>query len=344
MASKNYGKVSHEMSWFGLIISCACELCSAYLCSVGKMFWLIPIVVVEIGLLWSLQVLHKPNLRIISSFVKNTVGGDFLSIMMLIWFLMNFSWFVDATFELVVKFDWSCSSFAYSLIALSGLLILVCMYPDYEDADLDMSERKIVFTGISYDNSVKRITSRNIDSLFCPLVCDVVEGEGNNNTSMKLDGICKYVIIPSKELLTKPFDNSFIESIDSNELKSRFIEYNAHILSSETRTGDMAELLKDYCRNMFDKDIDFVIESSVDYNVFSDVFDTFEKVLSKFRTGESILYISLGTSILSGALSMLAVKGKRIILYLSQADKQLKTFYPSKRNLYSWYISLDNDD
>lgn len=331
-------------SWMFLFVGIAVELVTAFAVRSGSLFWLTCIGCFAVFLLsfCIFTVGHRPNVRVVAGFIENTVGGDVFSIFMLLWFLMNFSWFVDATFTLVVTCEWSLSNVVSSLIPLFGLILVFCLYPDFDEPHNDISSRKVVFTGISYDAKVGMITERNMDSLFKPLISTVYDIDNEK----VLTGLERYIIVPSKEFLEVPFDISVVGEDGPDSIRMQIEQYNSCCNSLE-RKDILETLLAELSFMKCGRRISFSIDSPVDYNSFNEVFEAFEAKLQKYYTNDSILYISLGTSILSGALSMLAVKGKRVILYLHQGSSgnsfALKSFYPSTKSLYTWYNSLKND-
>ena len=285
--------------------------------------------------------------NILSRFLSNSVRGEYLSFIILILFIVHLAWLGDVVYDIFFNGYHQWSYLGYLTVVVLGIMSLVIIYPDYPNEKISLEDRKVIVSGlsVSLDNL---LLDRNIELILKPFAhyAELID-EGEPVALSKLNRINKYVIIPSTSFKDAKFSKDDFKD-SSPELMRILDGFNAEEKVAKKREL-FGDFLTTYALEKFNKSgIEFNVIECVDYESFDDLFRVIEKVLEEIERDKEqkspIIYISSGTSILSGALSMHAAVGKRLIMYGSQSSKKIiRFFYPTIKSLDTWFRYLQDD-
>lgn len=283
-----------------------------------------------VGVGWS-----KHKYRLTSStlrqLISNALGYKWLTLFILFFFMMHFSWSIDAGFDIFVKAEWNIGNIFHVIIPSSGMFVAALFIPIKHDVKTSLCEAEILLSAISVykdKNGNFMLLPRNLDLFFKPFFKGISIAD-SDNSSVQLKGIEKVIIIPSRSLLeckiSNENNNEWIELInritipqkvmpDEDKLQDAIDQYNK--LST---FDNMARFLSCFI------DVDFILPNNpVDYDKFDEVFSVAADLLKKYEhrpEGRTLIHISPGTAIPAGALTALGIKKNRSILYTRQNGK-----------------------
>ena len=322
------------------------------------------IITVSIVLGFISKQFRLPSTRIIHRFVDNSLDGDKIVLINLLFFLVHFTWFVDLAFEVVLRHN--ADDISTLFVVGSAWLCTLLFFPYTDAIEAGDENRKMIFTAIS---GTDVITWPNLDLMLKPLLV------GARSTNRKhprqtvqytLESIETVVVIPSNKrqhditvetLDTKNLNGKCCELICKcnqgvvNEINSKINEFNNKVSSfGNVKQWDAAfcNLLQGIMKLLKDgRDIKFIVGERANFNDFDDFKVSVVKALKDYEVtpNEVYLYVSPGTSIPTAVLSILSVVGGRKILYADQSEpNHVESVFIDKNTIDGWFESIQNEN
>ena len=315
-----------------------------------------------------------PTLRIISRFFDSTIKKNILTIFLLILFLSNLTWFMDIVYKLMFEHGNFWCEFWHAFLCSISMTFAILLFP-YSNYVKD--EKNILISGISLgvvkknDKNyqtyyVNNLTYFNFEGLF------KMFKKGNGTETGEFDKIEKICIIPSTALqnaqitIEEDLKSDTLETT-RNELANLFLcdnnfkqyveDYNSFIkkhneenseVNLQEQHKNLSKIFSYYFNKTRSKQIEIEFLDPIDYNseykeMINKIHNSLEKLSQTTSTYNAYIYVSLGTSLLTSALTIMAVKGNRKIMYLDQKTKKdIKTYTPEIVTL-SKYLDEKND-
>ena len=312
-----------------------------------------------------------PTLRIISRFFDSTIKKNILTIFLLIFFLSNLTWFMDIVYKLMFEHGNFWCEFWHAFMCSISMTFAILLFP-YSNYVKD--EKSILISGISL-GVVKKTDENNKTYFMNNLTYFNFEGLfkmfKKGNETGEFDKIEKICIIPSTALqnaqitIEKELKSDTLET--TNELANLYLcdtkfekfvnEYNKSIKKPNEENSEvnlqeqytkLSEIFSYYLYKTRRKQIEIEFLDPIDYNseykeMINKIHNSLEKLSQTTSTYNAYIYVSLGTSLLTSALTIMAVKGNRKIMYLDQKTKKdIKTYTPEIVTL-SKYLDEKND-
>lgn len=311
-----------------------------------------------------------PTLRIISRFFDSTIKKNILTIFLLIFFLSNLTWFMDIVYKLMFEHGNFWCEFWHAFICSISMIFAILLFP-YSNYVKD--EKNIIISGISV--SGENLTYYNFEGLL------KMFKKGKGYESGEFDKIEKICIIPSTALkdakihIDNKLKSDTIEEPETkettektrNELAKLYLsdkifkqdvdDYNLFIdehsggssgIHLQEQHKKLSDIFSYYFNKTRSKQIAIEFLDPIDYNseykeMINKIHNSLEKLSQTTSTYNAYIYVSLGTSLLTSALTIMAVKGNRKIMYLDQKTKKdIKTYTPEIVTL-SKYLDEKND-
>lgn len=247
----------------------------------------------------------KPQRDLITNFFDNTIGGGFIAIVLLVWFLTHLQFTYTSALGLVMSDLYEGSAWKHLCMIFANILSIylsLFLYPRYPDVK-PAEDRQYIISGLSLNRNGK-VSSRNVDLILKPF------------TSANLDNIKRMVIIPSKPIEELSVDDDIFnyneKSFDFKKVALAFLEQStlANIEIVKKRVNEC----------------EFIIESHTDYDEFAQCVETIDRTMKKYekdkslkmRPDDTLLYISPGTGAIGAALTAFSIPGARLIAYWTQ--------------------------
>lgn len=296
------------------------------------------------------------NKRIISKFISNSVDGSIHFVILLFIFILQFTWFVDSLYEVFVKSEFC--DIVKTLPSAVTMVVLLFIIPNIK-VRCDLNNKKLLVTPIS------GLAERNLELIFYPFAKNVYDSARKDTCQML--GLEKCVIIPSDRVLKNKFSDDVKESIEAKKNVSDSVKRNMAQLLIEkiesynsdkhsqscnicrkNRLGQLGKILRLYLRLFYDKDVDVLVTSPINYDSLDSVFESCRTVLDEHEvsSAETLLYISPGSSSVAGGLCLYGIKRGRHLLYYEQTGPgHLVAFEPdvNDRNLSSFIADISDD-
>lgn len=308
--------------------------------------------------------------------INNALGYKWLTLFILFFFMMHFSWTIDAGYEIFVdaksnKLNWL--KIFHIFIPSCGMFIAALLIPIRQEKKKSLSEADILLSSFSVSKTGELLPN-NLDLFFKPFLCGVYHKSG---TLEKLQGIKKILIIPSTSLLNAPIrmnaeDNVYWDTLtdqlweNNEEIRSVYTKniiakeqdakqlYRKTINAAKTKYNEAVQ--SNYSNQNFDslKELlsailpqNFIFSDiPVNYDKFDQVFKVASQLLKDHegRDCKTLIHISPGTSIPAGALTALGVKKNRTIIYTLQNKKNtVSSIDIDVDSMNDWLSELIND-
>lgn len=285
--------------------------------------------------------------------INNALGYKWLTLFILFFFMMHFSWTIDAGYEIFVSTEFNKLNWLkifHIFIPSCGMFIAALLIPVRQEKKKSLSEADILLSSFSVSKTGELLPN-NLDLFFKPFLCGVYY---NSDTLEKLQGIKKILIIPSTSLLNAPVRMDAVDNVNWDTLTDQLWENNEEIRSVYTKSvigkeQDAKQLYREtinaakakynkavqsnHSNQNFDSlkellsailPLKFIFSDiSVNYDQFDQVFKVASQLLRDHeeRGSKTLIHISPGTSIPAGALTALGVKKNRTIIYTLQNKK-----------------------
>jgi hypothetical protein len=259
--------------------------------------WALLLVVFVIGLLTGV---YKPDTKIARRLLTNSVSHKWLSLVFVLGFLIHITWFIDTGFSVVIEGEYDL--WLQWLILLFGLCLNLFFVPKAENkSHTEKSERTLLFTGMS--------STKDKERLLKLLLKPFLDVAGYEN-------IIKVIIMKSTSL--DEGSEEEMRSLLFEELKSKPTEYSKYS----------------------DRPPEIIFTSeSYDYNDVKDCYVGLEALLKRYEGGgkggttQTLIHINPGTTAITAAMSLCAVKGSRAMVYTAQ-----NTELPTEVNINVWDV------
>lgn len=235
---------------------------------------------------------------ILKTLIKNTVSGDPLDLIFVLFFLCHLTWIPDSIFECVKNdpmFTCDWARLARPGIYILGLLGAVWFKP--HSPKHDSHDSKVLLSAIS------SINEYTYDSFILPILKKKLE---------------KVFVFYSNDMECKK-DEATLKRLKDYGVSDQTIN---EIITTESFNKNILEhILKDSLKNYGIKDIQLV---ACDFNdlkkLLSEVQDTVSELLgnSDYQDENLLFNLTPGTKNISIALGIHSVKGKRMACYLKQ--------------------------
>lgn len=320
--------------WFAFrIMRCPVELAA------GKIGWPFIVTVSAFSIIFSLKLCFQGvSLSIMNRFLNNALGLKFLSFIFILAFLVHISWLSDSCLEFFVTGDWHWGNI---IITIIGITCLVLSFPvkQKKKTESNADEKTLLVTGIS------SISEHFMDLFFKPL-------EKYTNIEKVIVLLSNQVLEDVSKINTGNFEaygecgQRYIESVEEYKrkleaYKTTFEVYKTthddkllNKVSNELRTqghivcGYLGEFLNSRLQSKYigydNKSVKFIFSEPVNYNDFDACYLAlkYELVKEEQLTRNTIINISPGTAMVSGAMTIFAIKGDRTLIYVRQDEKK----------------------
>ena len=252
----------------------------------------------------------RPKWDLITNFFENTIGGGFIAIVLLFWFLTHLQLTYIAVAGLVMSdlnegpaWKYLCLVFVI-LLSLFLSLFLYPRSPVLKPAE----ERQFMLSGLSAKNG--EVSLKNIDLLLKPF------------TVAHMNNLKNMIIIPSTDNL------SLAEDL------AQLYKGSADFLLKDVVLAALPRITNDQVVKTMVEECNFIWETATDYDEFADCVEVIDKTMKKYekkmkmKPEDTLLYISPGTGAIGAALSAFAIPGSRLIAYFTQLkeEKEMKFF------------------
>lgn len=299
-----------------------------------------------------------PTLRIISRFFDSTIKKNILTIFLLIFFLSNLTWFMDIGYKIIFEIDNFKCNLGHALMCSFSMIFAILLFP-YSNYVKD--EKKIIISGISVSRG--NLTYRNFEGLFkmfgkgavtkgefdkVEKICIIPSTDLKNTTILIEDDLKSDTVEEDRSIAVTDqtrnelaklhqTDDNFKKHVDDYNL---FIEKHTkenievNLQEQQQRLGEILGLYFRKTRETGKKEIEIEFLPPVDYDIeykemIDKIHNSLEKLSQTTNTDNAYIYVSLGTSLLTSALTIMAIKGNREIMYLDQkTQKDIKTYTP----------------
>lgn len=305
---------------------------------------------------------HKYKLTsgTLKQLINNALGYKWLTLFILFFFMMHFSWTIDAGYAIFVAAEINQDTWMKIfnlIIPVVGMIVSALLIPNKQEKPRKLSEADIFLSPLSVskgEGSAPLLKPHNLDLFMKPFFENGISYSKNNGKE-ELDGIREFLVIPStshpkcKIYEGKEEDwDSFLDNLN----KSRICKHiNKKILmeaihnynqSIEKDSNEKFNGLKSFLSELLP--VDFIFpESPVDYDKFEEVFKVASQLLKTYETAGSytLIHISPGTSIPAGALTALGIKKNRTIVYTAQNEKnKVSSINIDVNNMDEWLSEL----
>lgn len=273
-----------------------------------------------------------PGIQIVKRFFTNSAGKNKLAICLLAVFIMNFTWLIDSSYNLLFISGDFWKEVCFLLINIISIFIVLLICPRPLE-NVPLCERKMIITSASLNLSTNCIEKRNVEGLFNILNPEVRINQGR----VTPPDITEYRIIPSHELLRARISEEIFSNSDS--LK-KIKKYNEMIHMGIVNVQELQEIYKAYVYEKFNREVNVVIHSPIDYNDDPNIsLKTLDEILKNLKgSNHAIVAISQGTSIITSILSMIAIQGNRMIMYTRQDISNEVIIYDPEIQTISEYL------
>lgn len=325
----------------------------------------ISIITVSIVLGFISKQFRLPSTRIIHRFVDNSLDGDKIVLINLLFFLVHFTWFVDLAFEVVLRHNTDDVS---TLLVVGTAWLCTLLFFPYTDAiEAGDENRKVIFTAFS---GTGNITWLNLELMLKPLLAGVYSTNRKHprkTVHYDLNCINKVVVIPSNKRGDKiNVDRLNIAAIKGkcvcdlilncdkkvvDSINSKIDKFNISVSGfkdiNEWDAGfcDLLQFIMEKLGGR--KDIKFIVGKRADYDDFDDFKKSIVMALKDYEDtpNEVYLYVSPGTALPTAALSILSVVGGRKILYADQSERNhVESVFIDKYTVEGWFESIQNEN
>lgn len=334
-------------------------------CVVGICF-----VVLLVVIIWGrCKLRYKLSSSTFKQLINNALGYKWLTLFILFFFMMHFSWTIDAGYNIFVDTESNGKNWLkifHMIIPASGMFVAALLIPVRQEKKKSLSEADILLSGFSVSKSGLMLPS-NLDLFFKPFLCGVQVHNNSGISKEQLVGIKNILIIPSESLLNAPIrmeskDNDWEtleEKLWKNERVKRIYitrdKYHTIFQEAKAKYNDAVNVKRSYPNLNFDilKEflsaifpLEFIFSESVNYDQFDQVFKVASQLLKEYekRDSKTLIHISPGTSIPAGALTALGVKRNRTIIYTLQNKVDVVSSVDIDVNtMNDWLSELIND-
>lgn len=301
---------------------------------------------------------YKLSSSTLRQLINNALGYKWLTLFILFFFMMHFSWTIDAGYELFLNTDFDKQSWmevCRLIVPGSGMIMAALLIPVYQKEKKSLSEADILLSSfsISKDRDTLFLQLSNFDLFFKPFRYGVFNAL---KTREELESINKILVVPSTSLPNVPvrMDGAWRTFCDEmwgkikmktydqdkyyKDVETAVKMYNKVVNDNGATQAQKLESMKSLLSTIWPANYIFS-DKLANYDNFDDMFGIASQFLKKHECNDSrtLIHISPGTAIPTGVLTALGVKRNRTIIYTSQ-DK----FGDNSGKVYSVDVDVDN--
>lgn len=320
-------------------------------------------------------IFRKPTVDLLKRVISSNVRNVKLAAVIVLLFLAELTWLMDSAYSLLFSgSSYSCIAWVAFIQSIICMAVLLFIYPYAPAPDIKLDNRRQVFSGISVSSG--GFNWMNADLLFKPFFNAVVPVE-DGSVRQFLFNIDKLIIVLSKSInfSERMIDmESFRRVITDLDTRLKYagvddmafsggteadhnkfniflhvvlrykIESNKN-LSEEERAKFLAQERRMVILWRSPSDLNHFYVA--DYNDFKETFVEIRRSIKEYekpsRTYETLLYISPGTSISTGAVSAMSLQGSRLILYQTQDMDEVHAINPNIEAVEDYLKEMAND-
>ena len=287
------------------------------------------LIVIIIGsAIFNRKYIGKGLRHIFKDMVTNTMSGNIIDIVYIIFFLLHLTWIPDSIFDFI-KSDYNCSYIVYythPLVFVLGLIICLYIKPTFsKDEGEDGSDIKVLFSGISF------LSEYTMQAFFEPV----------RLYKSHMETI--YVFADNRiKIDYKPFFTEQQKEKVSEDLLEMGVKQSTldDIIKANTKNDKMTALKKfieEIITKEFQENNIEVVVVDCDYDKIQETSDCIankvDDALAKGCQDKHLLFnISPGTANLSVAMALNSIRGKRKCAYKEQNGE--KRFLAIDLNVY----------
>ena len=265
---------------------------------------------------------------------------------------------MDIGYKIIFEIDNFKCNLGHALMCSFSMIFAILLFP-YSNYVKD--EKKIIISGISVSRG--NLTYRNFEGLFkmfgkgavtkgefdkVEKICIIPSTDLKNTTILIEDDLKSDTVEEDRSIAVTDqtrnelaklhqTDDNFKKHVDDYNL---FIEKHTkenievNLQEQQQRLGEILGLYFRKTRETGKKEIEIEFLPPVDYDIeykemIDKIHNSLEKLSQTTNTDNAYIYVSLGTSLLTSALTIMAIKGNREIMYLDQkTQKDIKTYTP----------------
>lgn len=352
--------------WFN--VDCRMEICLVFGFGLP---WILMCIAICKG--FENNIFKLPHADLLKRMISSNVRNVTLAVFILLFFLAQITWLMDSAYSML--FDFSSDRFPQEMTAflLSGASMIISMiiYPYAPAPDFGLDKRKKIYSAISLSREGLFEYSK-AEVLFKPFYESVIPV--NSDKPDYLFGIKKLYIVLSNSI---DFNKKIIDFKTFEENKPELVEMlkqvgiesipNDGIIDEEIFKKFLHIVLKykiathpgiqDPIRDRLIKQSEHLEiiwrtdQASGDlyksnYNIFHETFEAIQKCLKDNESGdtsETLLYITPGTAVVTGAFSALSLRGSRLILYVNQGNGQLMAINPNTEAMNEYLDEIKDE-
>lgn len=259
----------------------------------------------------------RPKWDLITNFFENTIGGGFIAIVLLFWFLTHLQLTYIAVAGLVMSdlnegpaWKYLCLVF----VILLSLFLSLFLYPRSPDL-IPAKERQFMLSGLSAKKG--EVSLKNIDLLLKPFTVE------------HMSNLKNMIVIPSTDKLSLAEDLAQLykgSAVDEQDHGAQ----QGHFPLKDVALAALSKITDDQDVRIMVEGCDFILETATDYDEFADCVEVIDKTMKKYekkmkmKPEDTLLYISPGTGAIGAALSAFAIPGSRLIAYFTQLKEEKK--------------------
>lgn len=316
---------------------------------------------------------YKLSSSTLRQLINNALGYKWLTLFILFFFMMHFSWTIDAGYDIFLKIEFdevNWMDLCRMVVPGSGMIVAALLIPVYQKEKKSLSEADILLSSfsVSYDKDTKVsfLQLGNFDLFFKPFRCGVFNAL---KITERLEGINKILVVPSTSLSNAPIrmdstnEGAWRKFCDEmwgqnekiqmtcdqqkyyNNVKTASEKYNKVMNNKGATQAQKLESMKELLSTIWPANYIFS-DKLANYDNFDNMFEIASQLLKRHECSDSrtLIHISPGTSIPAGALTALGVKRNRIVIYTSQEERN-KVFSVDidVDNLSDWFSDLVKD-
>lgn len=291
-------------------------------------------------------------------FVGSVTKSNRYSIFVLFVFLSQITWCFDLGGKLFVEWgDYGVADWKWLIgfgLSVGVLFAIGVMFSKPNKGEVTHDKCKLLLSGFSGTGVIKKF---NIEGAIRPIVQAPCDNSGNELDAFEIK---EWMIVPSWELLSYEFHddvaeccrNCNVNQCDGLKLANLIKDYNEGSASS-SRMEKFEEIICNYVRLFYGKEIKVKLLKEVNYNDFEDCYNVVTKELRKKekecgKDCYTVVHTSPGTAAVSAVMSTVAIKLDRQLVYTEQVSNgkipRLLKVTMDVLTLKDWYEELSKDN
>lgn len=280
-------------------------------------------------------------------FVGSITKSNPYSIFVLFVFLGQITWCFDLGGKLFVEWDFDWKWLVAFAVSTAVLFAIGMMFSIPKTKDITPDKCKLLLSGFSGSGTIKEF---NIEGAIRPIIQAPHDNSGNENDAFAIE---EWMIVPSHELRKMKIDDDVSQKHQIPELVGLINDYNNLIDSGQWQKEKFTEIISEYIRSIYGKEIKVQLLQEVDYNSFEECYKVVTEELRKNEKEKgqdcyTVVHTSPGTAAVSAVMSTIAIKLDRQLVYTEQVprgqDPRLLKVSIDVLSLKNWFEELSNDN